>query len=193
MALRCVYTNGIFVCTENLSEMPSDISRMEYPYSGRTRHMQSDLPRQNQSFDAGASTTVTSAFARTKAIAFFIRMLSRTRLRTARHVGLQLLHGQPVLPADGSKLVGIVLVRRSKTFEKSNALGRFLNAQAVSASGFASSRICCSVLPVNWRYASSVKPIGAPTAPLKARPARRYLLSAPARLACSRALQPPDA
>ena len=46
-------------------------------------------------------------------------------------MGLQLLHGQPVLPADGSKLVGIVLVRRSKTFEKSNALGRFLNAQAV--------------------------------------------------------------
>ena len=40
--------------------------------------MQSDLPRQNQSFDAGASTTVTSAFARTKAIAFFMRMLSRT-------------------------------------------------------------------------------------------------------------------
>ena len=40
--------------------------------------MQSDQPRQNQSFDAGASTTVTSAFARTKAIAFFMRMLSRT-------------------------------------------------------------------------------------------------------------------
>jgi len=78
MALRRVYTNKFSVRAEILSEMPSDISRMEYPYSGRTRHMQSDQPRQNQSFDAGASTTVTSAFARTKAIAFFMRMLSRT-------------------------------------------------------------------------------------------------------------------
>ena len=42
MALRCFYTNYIPGCAEILSELPGDISRMEYPNFRRSRR--SSLP-----------------------------------------------------------------------------------------------------------------------------------------------------
>lgn len=58
--------------------------------------MQSDQPRQNQSFDAGASTTVTSAFGPHKGDCLLhADVVADAGFELRVHMRLQLLHGQP--------------------------------------------------------------------------------------------------